>query len=214
MDGKENSIIKKKSQKLAFKIHNIFPDEGGVDKYKLLITTTGLFSASGKDASMYITNIIQKYMITSDIIITDATGNIGSDTIRFGLNFREVNTIEIDDINYEALQHNISVYGLKNVNLIKGDSLVHLNYTNQDVIYIDAPWGGPSYKDVERVKLYLGDIEISEIYNKFKYKAKLFVFKVPKNYDINNFLMKTLTEMIKIYNYRGIFFIITVRIKS
>jgi hypothetical protein len=210
MDEKKNKLIYVIPPKKDY----IFPDVEGIDKKRLNVTRTGLFSASGKDASMYITNIIQKYMRTSNIIITDATGNIGSDTIRFGLNFREVNTIEIDDINYEALQHNISVYGLKNVNLIKGDSLVHLNYTNQDVIYIDAPWGGPSYKDVERVKLYLGDIEISEIYNKFKYKAKLFVFKVPKNYDINNFLMKTLTEMIKIYNYRGIFFIITVRIKS
>ena len=57
-----------------------------------------------------------------------------------------------------------------------------------DVLYIDAPWGGKDYKNKERLSLYLDKNELSDIYNKFKKKTKLFVFKLPKNYfdNINN----------------------------
>ena len=34
-------------------------------------------------------------------------------------------------------------------------------------------------------------MELSDIYNTFKNKTKLFVLKVPKNYDINNFIKET-----------------------
>jgi hypothetical protein len=80
---------------------------------------------------------------------------------------------------------------------------IETNNLSQDVIYIDAPWGGTDYKKHSRLKLYLGKYELSDIYNKFKNKAKLFALKVPYNYDINNFILKTGVNLIKTYIYKN-----------
>ena len=57
----------------------------------------------------------------------------------------------------------------------------------QDVIYIDAPWGGKEYKKSNNISLYLSGMEISEFYSKYLDRASLFIFKVPLNYKISNF---------------------------
>lgn len=136
-----------------------------------------------------------------DIVITDATANVGSDSITLGLYFKKINSIELDQINFNALKNNISIYGLQNITPINGNSLEQLNYLNQDVIYIDAPWGGRSYKQFSHMSLYLDKLELGDIYNKFKRKAKLFVFKVPNNYDINKFIKLIAIRKIDIYNH-------------
>jgi hypothetical protein len=75
---------------------------------------------------------------------------------------------------------------LPNVNLYKGDVTKMIDY-GQDVIYIDAPWGGVDYKDAQNISLYLSGIEIAEFYSKFLNYSSLFIFKVPLNYKISNF---------------------------
>ena len=47
-------------------------------------------------------------------------------------------------------------------------------------------------------------MELSDIFNKFKTKAKVFVFKVPFNYNINNFILKTHVDKLKIYCNKNI----------
>jgi hypothetical protein len=88
------------------------------------------------------------------------------------------------------------------INLIKGNSIIELSNLKQDVIIIDAPWGGPEYKTHPRIKLYLDNLELSDIFNQFKYKAKLFVLKIPVNYDINNLLLSSMLSKIKIYSFK------------
>ena len=39
--------------------------------------------------------------------------------------------------------------------------------------------------------IYLENKELSEIYNLYKNNTKLFILKLPKNYDINNFIKET-----------------------
>jgi 16S rRNA G966 N2-methylase RsmD len=116
--------------------------------------------------------------------------------------FKHVNAIELDKTNFTVLSNNIDVYGYKNINLINGDSTVELNKLNQDVIYIDAPWGGRDYKKFKQLRLFLGKMELSDIYNKFNNRTKLFIFKVPYNYDINNFLLRTKVKNLRIYSYQ------------
>ena len=46
------------------------------------------------------------------------------------------------------------------------------------------------------MSLYLSKMELSDIYNKYRHKAKLFIFKVPYNYNFKKFIINT-----KINNY-------------
>jgi 16S rRNA G966 N2-methylase RsmD len=172
-------------------LKKVFPEPININNFnyrKLQLTTEGLFSVSRVCASTRLVNFIKKYMNNNtNITITDATSNNGSDTINLALNFNKVNAIEIDPINYKVLLNNIETYKLKNVDTYNEDSLDLLNKLKQDIIYIDAPWGGPDYKLKKNINLYLSNYEISDIYNKFKDKCKIFIFKVPFNYNFNNF---------------------------
>ena len=187
------------------KLEETFPDIKNINKSKLLMTEEGLYSVSGKVGAKFLSNIIYKNMKTTDITITDATGNNGSDTLMLAKYYKKINSIELDKNNFLILKNNIQVYNFNNINLINGDSMIEIEKNNlsQDVIYIDAPWGGPDYKKHSRLKLYLGKYELSDIYNKFKNKAKLFALKVPYNYDINNFILKTGVNLIKTYIYKN-----------
>jgi hypothetical protein len=188
----------------TFKILNdTFPDKKNIDKSKLQMTTEGMYSVSGKEGSKFVTKIILRNMgKNKNITVTDCTGNNGSETLMFAKYFTKVNSIEIEDINYQVLKNNIDIYKYKNINLIKGNSILELPNLEQDVIVIDAPWGGPDYKNKKQLKLYLDNLELADIFNQFKNRAKLFVLKVPVNYDINNFLLSTMSLKIKIYTFK------------
>lgn len=172
------------------------PDVDGVDRSKAKFTNISINSVSCDDM---LSDIIKKYFDTNKITITDGTANIGSDTIRLALKFKNVNSVEIDKLTFDYLRNNINLYKLNNVNVYNDSILSKIKKLKQDVIYIDAPWGGPNYKKFKFIKLYLGSVEISQFYNENKDKAKLFIFKVPKNYDINYFILKTAVDNLKIF---------------
>ena len=71
------------------------------------------------------TTIYDSFIITQRIqnkTIADLSGNVGGDTIRFGINFKEVDSYELNPINFEALKNNVEIYDLKNVHLHLGDA--------------------------------------------------------------------------------------------
>jgi len=130
---------------------------------------------------------------TKEAIISDATAGVGGDALSFGLNFGHVHAIEIDKVRYDYLVNNINVYNLKNITSYHDDCKdIINNIENQDVVFMDPPWGGRSYKKYEKLKLNLGNICIEEYCNiifdsnKTKCVPKLIVLKLPTNYDIVN----------------------------
>ncbi len=179
-----------------------FPELKDVNLNDIQITTQGKYSISHIKASEKLVYLIKKYFKNDKLTITDATGNNGSDTIGLGLNFEKVNSIELDPINFSVLENNIKTYNLTNVKLFYGNSLEIIPKLTQDVIYIDAPWGGSDYKKNTSLRLYLGPMELSDIYNKFKSKTKLFVFKIPTNYDFTHFVQNTLLDKYYIHSFR------------
>lgn len=178
-----------------------FPRIKGINYSKILVTTEGVYSISSNKGSSKLVYLLEKYFKSTNITVTDGTGNNGSDSIALALKFKHVNSIELDKINYEALKNNISVYKLNNIEIYNGDSLEIIPKLTQDVIYIDAPWGGQNYKDNSRMELSLGDLQLGQVYNKFKTRAKLCVFKIPKNYDFTNFIQATRVEKYYIHAY-------------
>jgi 16S rRNA G966 N2-methylase RsmD len=152
------------------------------------------------------------------IKIIDYTAGVGGNVLSFSKYFNKVYAIEINKPRYEYLTNNIDIYECKNILCINDSSITFHNKflveINPNVIFIDPPWGGNSYKDSQMLRLSLGDIPIEElvldifnklyegiikndtmvyeINNKKIYKQNIFhnkfvVLKLPKNYDIEYF---------------------------
>lgn len=120
------------------------------------------------------------------------------------MKFSHINSIELDPVNFKVLSNNVkNVYKLSNVDLFKGDSLEYLNKLTQDIVYIDAPWGGTDYKKNKQMELYMSNLNMGEIFNKFKSHAKLFIYKLPKNYDFTNFIQTTMVTKYYLYLYKN-----------
>jgi hypothetical protein len=185
------------------KIFKSFPPTKHTNK--LLLTTEGIYSVSGYDASKHLAKLILKFFKgKKDLIITDATANNGSDTITLALYFKHINAIEKDNTNFSVLQNNVNVFNLKNISLFH-DSLINIIPTiKQDIIFLDAPWKTSmdmNYKEQKNLKLFIDNIEISDIYKNFKQYCKLFIFKVPFNYDFSYFIQNTLLQNYSIISY-------------
>jgi hypothetical protein len=97
------------------------------------------------------------------------------------MHFKHVDSYEINDDNFAALQNNVGLYELNNVTLHHGDSTKLFN-KDVDVVYLDAPWGGPDYKEKTKLDLYLGSERVDEFVSKLN--ADVFM-KVPNNYNFD-----------------------------
>ena len=171
---------------------------------KIIFTTDSIYSSSKVKGSMKLIDIILKTTNNNlDLKITDGTANIGTDSIHMAEVFSSVNAIEFSSINYGALQNNVNVLNSRNnMKTYNGDTNIVIKDLSQDLIYIDAPWGGPNYKEFNKLKLYLGDVEILNFYLENKDRAKYFVFKVPYNYDFDYF-RGYIIDKVTIYPYKN-----------
>jgi 16S rRNA G966 N2-methylase RsmD len=177
-----------------------FPKLYNDDDYnKLQIDNVGKYSITIPKIAEIISDIIFKLFNHNDIIITDCTAGVGGNVFSFANKFKFVNAIELDKSRFDMLQNNIKIYDLKNIMCYNLDCLDIIKSLNQDVIFIDPPWGGKDYKSEQNIKLTLGNINIEYIINiLFDNKiCKYAVLKLPFNYDIN-FIKNTINEDKKI----------------
>ena len=192
-----NSIIK-----VSYNYAKLIFDNISLEEFnKLLFTDESIYSSSKSEGSVFLKNIIIDLVKNENITITDGTANIGTDSIFLSKYFKKVNSIEISDINFKALKNNVHVFNRPNINCILGDVIQNIGNLEQDVIYIDAPWGGRNYKKYEKMKLYLGNMEILDFYKNFKNKAKIFIFKIPYNYNFE-YLKNNIDTQILIHPFK------------
>jgi 16S rRNA G966 N2-methylase RsmD len=172
------------------KNNTMFPNKRGIDYSKLQMTDEGKYSMTRKfDSDKIIQHMRTIVGDLSTKHITDLTGNVGGDTISFGLHFKKVDSIELDESNFKVLEHNVQVYNLRNITLHHGDSLKVYKWKT-DVLYIDPPWGGPEYKEQIVLDLFLGDKRIDEYISsliKKKWKPNYIFLKLPSNYNFSRF---------------------------
>jgi len=184
----------------------VFPLREGIDYKRLKLTDEGQYSVTRRrDADRIISILKAVLKDTKGKSITDATGCVGGDTIHFGLNFQKVDSIEINPTNFEALQNNVSVYDLKNVSLHLGNSISIFNWKT-DVLYIDPPWGGPNYKDLPNLDLYMSSRRIDEWLEEIllrKNRPKHIVLKLPHNFNFVRFNFLSNVDFIKPYRIRS-----------
>lgn len=183
-----------------FKIHKdrLFPKLNGVNLQSLKINIDCVSFVTPPNDAKRIADIaikhIKKYKSSmKDVTIVDATACVGGDTITLCSTFGKVIGIEIDVSRYENLVHNIQQYKFLNVELLNGDSTTIIpKLPNIDIITIDVPWGGKDYKFKQNLRLNFGNYSIEQfILNCFDKQIticqpKLFISKMPKNYDIEH----------------------------
>lgn len=178
---------------------------------RLKIDNESLHYISIREHADKITYIIKKHinmmnLNENNITITDATAGVGGNTLSFGINFKKVNAVELDNLRYNYLNNNISVYKLANIDTFNADSNVILRSLNHDIVFIDPPWGGRGYKDYDKLKLKLGDISIEEVCNillddtTIKENPKFIVLKLPVNYDYIYFYNNVSSKNIYFYD--------------
>lgn len=164
-------------------------------KKKLQIDYESLYSITLPQTSHDIVQIINDHLSKKNIdhklcSITDATAGVGGDSISFSSNFNKVYSVEINPNRYSFLINNLNIYNIENVTTFNNSYLNLINKINSDIVFIDPPWGGRSYKHNVNLKLHLDNKSIEniclDILSK-KIPPKLIVIKLPNNYYFDNF---------------------------
>ncbi len=217
LDENNPQLIKDNNKIL--KLSNfLFPYQKGIDKSKLLIydvcvysitqpleakiiaqTTRDLFNTI-QNMDCYIHNQNKPRINPCDLIITDTTANIGGNTLGFSFAFKKINSIEINSTLFEGLQNNCKLYKCNNIDFYNEDCLKIVPTLKQDVIFFDPPWGGPSYKNHQRLDLFLDNKDIFEIIKEWKEEklARIYILKIPFNFNIQPFIDEKTFENIHI----------------
>lgn len=169
-----------------------FPSMPGVNLNAIRMTNISLYSTTPWQEADFMSSIIIKFFKSrghnKSLVITDATANVGGNTISFYLNgFNKVNAVEIESFTCSLLKNNLKVYGKSIDNVHCTNYLSIADKLEQDVIFIDPPWGGPNYKSVNLLDIYLDNTNIVDLCNRLMLnkRASLIVLKLPTNYNLN-----------------------------
>jgi 16S rRNA G966 N2-methylase RsmD len=188
-------------------VDQYFPYKQTVNYDNLKIDAVGKYSITLPDKADMITKMILFYcrnITQNKLTITDATAGVGGNVLSFCKSGMNVNAVEIDTERFEYLKHNISQYGY-NTALFNKDYLAIYETIKQDIIFIDPPWGGLSYKEADNVTLSLGNMPIEELCNNIcnKKLAKITVLKLPYNYNLN-YMKNAINSSFNMYKLKNI----------
>jgi len=185
----------KKMRKCTPSNSPLFAREANVERNRLQVTDEARYSITRPAQASHIEHIIRNHLqeigkTPTQCTITDATACVGGDTIHFARTFKQVQSVEINPEHCRMLRNNISVYNRKNVTVYCSDYLKVAPQLKQDVIFMDPPWGGPTYKHKKRVWLALSDVSLPNVVQSIAQTASLVVLKVPMNFDVSYILNK------------------------
>jgi len=125
-------------------------------------------------------------------VITDGCACVGGNVMSFALSglYAQVNAVEFDESRAQMLEHNVSVIRGRApclVNVVTGSYIALMHTLSQDIVFLDPPWGGPDYKDLDTVSLFLGDKHLADIVHDLHSdgKTRYVVWKAPSNFAID-----------------------------
>jgi 16S rRNA G966 N2-methylase RsmD len=170
---------------------------------RLKLDEESLYSTTDQMTAEKITKDILRFVPRTSSI-TDATACIGGTALAFSKEFAYVNAIELNDVRFKYLVHNLHELHAVNVNCIRGDSLEECTKLDQQVIFIDPPWGGPEYKNKTRVSLSMCNVSLSSICHTLYNHTAYIVIKVPTNFDEESFVQDTSAYMTLVYKNTGL----------
>ncbi len=176
-------------------INYFFPP--GVNFNKIQMTNESYYSVSSYKDAEYTTELIKQHLKqnTKELIITDGCSNVGGNTLNFLKNFKFVNAVEYDKTTSVMLENNIKLYGFSNYKVYNNDYTKIMNNLQQDVVFLDPPWGGIKYKYYDTINLYLSNTSLADIVGKIINSVQLICIKVPDNFDIVTLYEKKFKEI-------------------
>jgi len=184
-------------------MEDIFPHKEGVDYSQLKLTEEGSYSVTRRRDGEQIIQVMKNMFKTlNDKTITDATACVGGDAINFALHFKKVDAIEHNRKNFEVLKNNVEVFDLMNIKLHYGDCVDIYRWVS-DILYIDPPWGGPEYKTLSHVDLFIGYTRLDDWLEEVlsgPYRPMAVFLKVPNNY--NSVSLQFLSNVISVKTFR------------
>lgn len=210
----ENVIFSKKEKKKKnFILMNGLTDFSDSERKSFKTDKVGLYSITSSEIAKDITISLAKYFSKySSIAITDATASVGGNSLSFLLHplFNPVNLVELDPIRVNCLKHNISIIKdrieNKTFNIYSQSYLDIMMDLEEDVVFIDPPWGGPDYYKYDNIDLFLSnEVPLFNICNKLftKPKLKIIVLKVPNNFGLTKF-KNSLDKTIEISRFNNL----------
>ena len=161
----------------------------------LFLDDVALYSTTRHDLANKISKwILSKIPIKEQYTITDATAGVGGNTISFSKYFKHVNSVEINKKRCFLLLLNKDLEKCNNVDVFNKDYLKLSKKLKQDIIFLDVPWGGPSYRKNKQINLKLGDVVLYDLCNQIRRNCKYIVLKVPVNFNFNLFMKKVVCK--------------------
>ncbi len=115
--------------------------------------------------------------------IADAFCGVGGSAIAFAASCKKVYALDIDPNRLEMAKHNAGIYGRANIEFIEGDFIEIASHLKADTVFLDPPWGGPSF--MQKQSFSLNDLapngqQLLDI--AFQYFPQV-VLRVPEKFD-------------------------------
>lgn len=188
MDNIDDTIVTQPTKQISY-LHKYFPYIDKNKRSQIKYDDVGLYSISPPKTANIITNYVMKYFTNNNVIITDAMSGIGGNTLSFADSLYYVNAIEYDEHRFYDMISNVSLFNKGNVLCINEDYLDVMRRLKQDIIFMDPPWGGKSYKDSEKMTIDIGSVSLSDICSIIidEKLCSMLLLKLPLNYDIDSF---------------------------
>ena len=191
-----------------------------------------------------IEQFINKHIGGKNLAILDGTANVGGDVINFALNpnVARVVAIEINPETFAMLENNIRVYGKllilqseiksalriytkleKKIQAIQGNSLDIIGKCADgehfDILFLDAPWGGTSYKTQKFLDLEMSGKKLADVVVMAQKCRNIdnIILKIPFNYNLYQLIRQSEFHTIvieKIKTVKGFYMILLLSIKK
>jgi 16S rRNA G966 N2-methylase RsmD len=172
------------------------------------IAIDSIFSITRPSTTKRMSELIKLHFPSVTTII-DGNANVGSTSIVFSEHFANIISVEFSEVTYKMLQHNVNVYGLKNIKVLHDDITIYMKNRqhydpNTYCLFLDPPWTGVFYQIDINLDLFLSNINILDFIKNIG--IKYICIKVPKNYNFNN-LYKYFFNTV-VYRLQGFYFVL------
>jgi hypothetical protein len=207
-------------------VEEYFPAIPGINTSKLQMAPNSAYSITKPKDAIQIEQFINKHIGGKNLAILDGTANVGGDVINFGLNpnVARVVAIEINPETFAMLENNIRVYGLeKKIQAIHGNSLDIIRKCADgehfDILFLDAPWGGKSYKTNKFLDLEMSGKKLADVVSMAQKCRNIdnIILKIPFNYNLYQLIRQSEFHTIvieKIKTFKGFYMILLLSIKK
>ena len=207
-------------------VEEYFPAIPGINMSKLQMAPNSAYSITKPKDAKQIEQFINKHIGRKNLTILDGTANVGGDVINFGLNpnVARVVAIEINPETFAMLENNIRVYRLaEKIQAIHGNSLDIIGKCADgehfDILFLDAPWGGTSYKTQKFLDLEMSGKKLADVVSMAQKCRNIdnIILKIPFNYNLYQLIRQSEFHTIvieKIKTVKGFYMILLLSLKK